>query len=48
MTGNYNNRIMNYVVIAIFIGYLLYDTKFMRVRAKKCLEDCDYYSFKPF
>lgn len=48
MTGNYNNRIINYVVIAIFIGYLLYDTKFMRVRAKKCLEDCDYYSFNRF
>lgn len=48
LTGSYNNRLMNYIVIFIFIGYLLYDTKFMRVRAKKCLEDCEYYSFNRF
>ena len=48
MTDSYNNRLINYIVIAIFIGYLLYDTKFMRVRAEKCLDDCDYHSFNRF
>ena len=42
---NSHSRIMHYIVIAIFIGYLLYDTKFMRERAKKCLVKCDYYNF---
>ena len=27
---------------------MLYDTKYMRIRAAKCLEDCDYHSFNRF
>lgn len=51
LTNSYStrfNRLMNYIIIAIFIGYLLYDTKFMRERGKKCLETCDYYSIGRF
>ena len=36
-------RVLNYVVIAIFIGFMLYDTKMIQVRAEKCLETCRNY-----
>ena len=32
------HRGISYVVIAIFMAYLLYDTKLLQVRAKKCVE----------
>jgi FtsH-binding integral membrane protein len=45
LTNSYNSkfhRIINYIVIMIFIGYLLYDTKMLQIRSKKCLETCEY------
>lgn len=45
LTNSYNSkfhRIINYIVIMIFIGYLLYDTKMLQIRSKKCLESCEY------
>jgi len=45
LTNSYNSRfhrIINYIVIMIFIGYLLYDTKMLQIRSKKCLETCKY------
>ena len=32
------HRGISYLVIMIFMGYLLYDTKMMQVRAKSCVE----------
>jgi len=37
------HRAISYIVIFIFMGYLLYDTKMMQVRAKQCIEgSADY------
>ena len=37
------HRIISYIVIFIFMGYLLYDTKMMQIRAKQCTEgSADY------
>jgi len=32
------HKIISYLVICIFIGYLLYDTKMLQIRAKNCVE----------
>ena len=35
-------RAISYLVIFIFVGFILYDTKMLQVRAKQCKNDADY------
>lgn len=32
------HRLISYIIVFIFMGYLLYDTKMMQIRAKQCVE----------
>ena len=36
------NKVMAYIVIILFMFYILYDTKMMTIRAKKCNNNADY------